>query len=97
MELQWRFALPFYRSYLIQVDINKVEHIPEISEIRFEIARCVCRFFLYILKLERVERHCDISKNIVRFDMKINEKYIVIRRAIYYEVSEALIISVWFS
>ena len=63
-------------------------HIPEISEIRFEIARCVCRFFLYILKLEHVERHCDISQNIVRFDMNINEKYIVIRRTIYYEVSE---------
>lgn len=74
MELQWRFALPFYRSYLIQVDINKVKHIPEISEIRLEIARCVCRFFLCILKLEHVERHCDVSKNIASFDMKINEK-----------------------
>lgn len=74
-----------------------MEHISEISEIRFEIARCVRRFFLYILKLEHVERHCDISKSIVRFDMKINEKYIVIRRTTYYEVSEALVISVWFS
>lgn len=97
MELQWRFALPFYRSYLIQVDINKAEHIPEISEIRFEITRCVRRFFLYILKLQHVERHCDISKHIVRFDMKINEKYIVIRRTIYHEFSKALVVSAWFS
>lgn len=74
-----------------------MEHISEISEIWFEIARCVRRFFLYILKLEHVERHCDISESIVRFDMKINEKYIVIRRTTYYEVSEALVISVWFS
>lgn len=50
-----------------------MEHISEISEIRFEIARCVRRFFLYILKSGHVERHCDISKNIVRFHMKINE------------------------
>lgn len=51
-----------------------MKHIPEISEIRLEIARCVCRFFLCILKLEHVERHCDVSKNIASFDMKINEK-----------------------